>query len=98
MRRILISTVGTSLKGNLLRQYADLFESGAEDVKQVVLDLAGIDPGDRKNGAEINSINGILNKGMLKNRDALYFLVSDTKDGAIIGHILKSYFQRRQNP
>lgn len=99
MRNVLVCTVGTSLKGNLSRTNNRIFEfPDQNNIKGIVLELSKIDPSDRMNGAEINSINSILNKKMLGCRDYLYLLVSDTQDGALIGDILKSYFQRRQNP
>ncbi len=97
MRRVLICTVGTSLKGNLTAKHGHAFEPGNQNIKEIVLELSGMDPGDRLNGAEINSISSIIDKGLLDSRDHLYFLVSDTEDGQKIGAILKAYVERRQN-
>lgn len=99
MRNVLICTVGTSLKGNLAsandRKFAELLSQA--NVKGIALELSAIEADDRLTGAEINSITSIIKKGLLSNRAHLYLLVSDTEDGALIGNILKAYYERHQN-
>ena len=100
MRNTLICTVGTSLKGNLERSPDSKFTELLRDknTQGIALALGDIDPGDHLAGAEINSISGILKKGLIGERLHLYLLVSDTMDGAFIGGTLKNYYERRQNP
>ncbi len=99
MRNVLICTVGTSLKGNLANAKDTLFPDllAQNNIKGISLALSEIDPNDRIAGAEINSISSILKKKFIQNRLYLYLLVSDTKDGDLIGNILKAYYERRQN-
>jgi putative CRISPR-associated protein (TIGR02619 family) len=99
MRSVLICTVGTSLKSNLERAtdkpLATLLDSN--NIKALSLELSNLAPEDRMLGAEINSVAGIVNKGMLAERIYLYLLVSDTLDGIKIGDLLKAYFSRHLN-
>jgi putative CRISPR-associated protein (TIGR02619 family) len=100
MKNVMICTVGTSLKANLLREADSGFKALLETSSRqaLVLKLSHIDPEDRLNGAEINSITRILKKKMIGRRDHLYLLVSDTTDGLLTGEILSAYYLRRQNP
>jgi putative CRISPR-associated protein (TIGR02619 family) len=100
MRNVMICTVGTSLKGNLMGAAGTSFPGllNQSNVQGLVIELSKTDPAERTAGAEINSITSILKKEMLGSRDCLYLLVSDTEDGAFIGDILKAYYLRRQNP
>lgn len=97
MRNTLICTVGTSLKGNLERTNDSNFRKlmAEKNVHGLALALKDIDPLDRLTGAEVNSIAGILKKGLLKERIYLYLLVSDTPDGEYVGHVLQSYYSQR---
>lgn len=100
MRNTLICTVGTSLKGNLERAkdspFLDLLKQG--NIEGLVLEFSKLAPDDRLLGAEINSITSILQKKKLDRQERLFFLVSDTPDGDLIGQILKKYYGRTQNP
>jgi putative CRISPR-associated protein (TIGR02619 family) len=100
MRNVMICTVGTSLKGNLVGAAGTVFPKllSKSNIQGLVLELSKLDPAERIVGAEVNSITSILRKKMVGRRNHLYLLVSDTKDGAFIGDILKSYYLRRQNP
>jgi putative CRISPR-associated protein (TIGR02619 family) len=100
VRNVLICTVGTSLKGNLVstkdRKFTKLLSQA--NVKGIALELSAIESDNHLAGAEINSITSIIKKGLLKNRTRLYLLLSDTDDGTLIGNILKAYYERHQNP
>ncbi len=93
MRNILISTLGTSLIGNI--SYSDnsvlkkLFES--KNAKGIAVELCRIQPDERLCGAEINSINSIVEKGYLAKKSVLKMLTSDTKNGRFIGEVLSYY-------
>lgn len=95
MRQNLISTVGTSLLGNIKNSKQDAILQ-AWNNKQwtlVARELLQIKPADRVCGAEINSIYSIITQKQLSRRGHLFLLVSDTADGENIGHILQSYFE-----
>ena len=95
MRDILISTVGTSLKGNILHGeeiLRNLYEK--ENAKGVAVELCKLSSDDRICGAEINSINSIIDKGYLASNEHLKLFVSDTPEGRFIGEILSHYFKR----
>lgn len=101
MRDTLICTVGTSLKGNIDQQLPSsrlrkLWDS--RNNKGLSVELNRISPTDRICGAEINSIHSIIEKGLLQQRAALIFFVSDTDDGRFIGEILKKYYESSRNP
>jgi putative CRISPR-associated protein (TIGR02619 family) len=100
MRDILICTVGTSLLGNLARSedanLLSLLEKRNE--KGLAIALGKIAPEERICGAEINSINGILNQGYLQYQTRLVFLVSDTDDGRFLGQVLKLYYKLAEKP
>lgn len=100
MRSVMICTVGTSLKLNLMSAAGTVFPEllAKSNMQGLVLELSKLDPAERLTGAEINSITSIVNKGMIAKRENLYLLVSDTKDGTLIGDILKAYYLRSQNP
>src|SRR3990172_3235116 len=101
MRDTLICTVGTSLKGNIDLQSAgsrlkELWDS--RNGKGLSVELNRMPSTDRLCGAEINSIHSIIEKGLLQQRTALIFLVSDTEDGRFIGEVLKKYYESSRNP
>ena len=100
MRNTLICTVGTSLMGKLANpsdsRFAGILEK--RDPALLAHALMGIDPSDFAAGAEINSIAGIADRGLLGERLYLYLLVSDTADGAFIGQALNRYFERPGDP
>ncbi len=99
MRHTLICTVGTSLKGNLERQrpeWHDLYVR--RRLRDLARALAALDPQDRLLGAEINSIDSIITKGILGRPLNLYLLVSDTEDGQATGELLKLYYLDAVNP
>ena len=99
MRNILISTVGTSLIGNI--SYSNdsnlkrLLET--KNAKGLAVELCRISPDERLCGAEINSINSIVEKGYLAKRNVLKLLTSDTENGRFIGELLSHYFKNSKN-
>jgi len=100
-RHTLICTVGTSLKSNLERDparktWADLYARGR--LKDLARALTSLPPQDRLLGAEINSIDSIISRGILTTPLRLYLLVSDTEDGQNIGELLKLYYLEDDNP
>jgi len=100
-RHTLICTVGTSLKSNLERDparktWADLYAQGR--LKDLARALTSLSPQDRLLGAEINSIDSIISRGILTTPIYLYLLVSDTEDGQNIGELLKLYYLEDSNP
>lgn len=96
----IISTVGTSLFGNLtkleenhsLRQH---FE--AKNWTLLAKELAKLDPEERNCGAEINSLAQLMRKRDFQQVSRLFFCVSDTDDGEAIGTVLKSYYSEINN-
>ncbi len=99
MRNILISTLGTSLIGNI--SYSDnsvlkkLFEN--KNAKGIAVELCKIPPNERLCGAEINSINSIVEKGYLAKKSILKLLTSDTENGRFIGEVLSCYYKNSKN-
>jgi hypothetical protein len=93
MKNVLISTVVTSLKGNLLRANDEKISGfmAKKNVKALSLALAALEPEDRMCGAEINSITSIVKNGLLDECECLYLLVSETVDGILSGDILEAY-------
>jgi CRISPR/Cas system-associated protein Csm6 len=95
MRSVLISTVGASLIGNI--SYSDnsdlkrLLET--KNAKGMAVELCKVSPDERLCGAEINSINSIVEKGYLAKRSVLKLLTSDTENGRFIGELLSHYFK-----
>lgn len=95
----LITTVGTSLLSNLqqLKPEADeevwrAYQAGKWS--QVCTLLQKRSPADRLCGAEINSIQDLSQRGLIRNPPfVLHFCVSDTQDGGVIGEVLMGYYQ-----
>ena len=100
MRDTVICTVGTSLIGNFAEGDSERVAGFLRDrnEKAIALELLNIGPDDRLCGAEINSMNGIVRKGIVEKRRLIKLLVSDTGDGRFIGGILKHYFKSGKNP
>ncbi len=100
MKNTLICTVGTSLINNILRsEDLELKEAwNAKNYTQAVLSLLKYDPNHRLCGAEINSNTSIFEKKLLRERQRLYLMLSDTEDGERIGHLLKKYYDHNRNP
>lgn len=99
MRHTLICTVGTSLKGNLERQRPEWYDLYVRRrLRDLARAMAASHPQDRLLGAEINSIDSILSKGILDRPLNLYLLVSDTEDGRATGELLTLYFLDAVNP
>jgi len=99
-RHTLICTVGTSVISNVQKSqstalHEDLTQRNAPGLSLRLLDH---DPFDRLMGAEINSISGLLDQGMLQDRLRLVLLASDTDDGRFLGQVLKHYYENRRNP
>jgi putative CRISPR-associated protein (TIGR02619 family) len=99
MRNTLICTVGTSLLNNLKFAKDEAIQAAFQDCNwnQISLLLLDQDNSARICGAEINSITSICNKGYLQDPIRLIFLVSDTEDGRIIGHLLQLYYNNNKN-
>lgn len=97
----LICTVGTSLfQGNLARLESeaapDLHAAyAARDWGGVAQALTGQAPAARLCGAEINSVESILEHGYTVKVPRVYFLHSDTEDGHGTAAVLKSYYTLR---
>ncbi len=91
----LISTVGTSLKGNLLRldtEASQAYKNG--DIIKTMHHLKSLAPDARDLGAEITSIFSLMQRGILpKKPEQLVFLVSDTDDGILTGSLLVAYYK-----
>jgi putative CRISPR-associated protein (TIGR02619 family) len=98
---VLLSTVGTSLWQNLealqgktpAEPLAAAF--AARDWSDLAERLAQRDPAERTQGAEVNSVAGILAKGFAAPGCALYLLHSDTDKGRAIADVLVHTFRRR---
>jgi len=99
----LISTVGTSLFSNL----GQIKERETEELAQAYREknwlrvsacLGRLQPGERLCGAEINSIQDLLDRAEIQRPPfALHFCVSDTEDGRAVGTILKSYYESQES-
>jgi len=101
MRHTLICTVGTSLKSNLERHpegrdWLELYSQGR--FRDLARALASLPPENRLLGAEINSTDSIMAKGILADPFYLHLLVSDTQDGQNLGQLLAFYYQEKKNP
>lgn len=100
----LISTVGTSLLGNLDRvdPSADppLAEAHrARDAGRIASHLLARSPFERICGAEIGSIADLLRAGYLADPPrALHFCLSETAEGDRVGAILAAYYEGRACP
>lgn len=99
MRNTLISTVGTSLFGNLKHTTDEQLKQAFENKnwQQLALLLLEKPSTDRICGAEINSIARICEKGFLSSYRKLIFLISDTDDGRKTAEILKLYYENSRN-
>ncbi|MBF2063631.1 MAG: putative CRISPR-associated protein [Calothrix sp. C42_A2020_038] len=99
MRNTLISTVGTSLFGNLKHTNEEQLKQAFENQnwQQLALLLLEKSSTERVCGAEINSIARICEKGFLSSFRKLIFLISDTEDGKRTADILKLYYENSRN-
>ena len=101
-----LSTVGTSLLGNLkrldAREHPDVSELlEKQDAPGIARYLRSkFSPADRETGAEINSLEALERGGYLfaSGKRGLIFFVSDTDDGAFVGEILRGYYRDRFDP
>jgi putative CRISPR-associated protein (TIGR02619 family) len=92
MRDVLICTVGLSLKKNRWEKY---FNTG--DSNGLVKELANLLPSDKDCGAEINSVDSIMQKLKDEKPSKMYLLASDTKECDFIGEVLAYYFRQVKN-
>lgn len=95
MIQAVISTVGTSLIGNLKnnKDHRDLLELlNCGDYAILGKELRKISPSDRVCGAEINSLHQLLKREVFAQVGRLDFCVSDTPEGVGLGDVLKSYY------
>ncbi len=94
MRDIIITTVGTSLLGNLRRSedgdWQKLLDQG--NAKGLAVRMAALDPTDKILGAEVNSLASLVQRDGGRPPARLKLLVSDTGDGRLTGSILRHYF------
>ncbi|MBF0201028.1 MAG: putative CRISPR-associated protein [Desulfamplus sp.] len=99
MRDILVSTVGTSLIGNIGRDGDAVLKNplASRNAKDLALALCGIDHAHRICGAEINSVAGIISQNLLDQRHMHIILTSDTEDGRFVGQVLSQYYSSRHN-
>ena len=95
--KVLAVTVGTSFKTNLERE-------GKRDLLSLLQNrefdklyhcLKGLEPSEKILGAEINSIQSLLEQKYIKELQKVYLLVSDTSDGEIIGKFLERYIEKK---
>jgi len=93
----LVSTVGTSLKGNMKNISAEAEAAyAAGNLIPVLQAMKGLPEDARALGAEINTIADMAARGHLSWPPArLAFLVSDTPDGERIGSLLEGYYRSR---
>ena len=103
----IISTVGASLHGNLMRDanLKEYYESN--NLQPIIKKMATEDLGDPENeriyGSEINSTVSLINNFKKIESEAclqlsnLYLLVSDTEIGTKIGTIVKGFFKENKN-
>lgn len=97
----LLCTVGTSLffpnLQNLSREehpvLCDAYQ--ARDWDAVARALATLDPRARLCGAEINSVQSMLDRGLVAADARLLFFHSDSGDGEAIGEVLRAYYSLR---
>jgi len=97
----LLCTVGTSLLRHLavepeaseLPAAARAFARG--DLKAVVQMLAGLDPADRRLGAEINSVAELWDRGRITSDARIELFHSATDEGRSVAEVLGHYFQAR---
>ncbi|MBD3182524.1 putative CRISPR-associated protein [Candidatus Poribacteria bacterium] len=102
MKDVIICTVGTALITNLERS-----SSCSEPIKAAIksrnviatakLMKSELTSSSRECGAEVNSITSILEKNLIQDKHALYFMVSNTDDGSFVGEVLKLYYKAQFN-
>ncbi len=99
MRDILISTAGTSLLANLSKSSDEYLKKMVEhgDAKKISEHLCSVESNDWICGAEINSVNSIIEKELLGANYFHIILVSDTPSGTLVGKILEEYYTTRHN-
>ncbi len=108
---ILICTVGTSLFQPNLNALKDRLSEGRVEDKYRALaeayqekhwltvaeELAKLPPADRLCGAEINSIDSMIQKGYAEVACGLYFLHSNTDEGAQVAEVLQHYYRQKKH-
>jgi putative CRISPR-associated protein (TIGR02619 family) len=98
MIQAIISTVGTSLLGNVARLSKDNKVRQLYDAKnwpQFAKEVALLEPGDPICGAEINSVSQLLTRKNFETVSTLHFCVSDTDEGRLLGSVLDKYYSER---
>lgn len=95
MSSLIISTVGTSLLSRVRRDRG-LQPHERPDHRVILAEINRLASSDRRCGAEINSIQSLLDRGRIGRQSLdgpfrFVFLVSDTDDGAWTGRLLKQY-------
>lgn len=91
---VLLCTVGTSLKGNLKRWRVEVMNDGKEmedytskDWDAAVQYISDLNPHDQRCGAEINSIQALIDEGHVIPKPELHLFHSDTDDGRNIARL-----------
>ena len=88
MKNSIICTVGTSLLGNMRR-------NNIEGKDEILRKLSKTDETDRICGAEINSNYSIIKNNYINELKSIYFCVSNTDDGELVGEILSRYYENK---
>jgi len=97
----LLCTVGTSLFHPNLDSVKEAEQPAlhaayhGRDWESVAASLFELDPRERLCGAEINSVESLLQKGLVAGDVRLVFFRSDTDDGRDIGEVLCAYYALR---
>lgn len=96
--QILLTTVGTSLLGNLMREPDGSplkAAHQARDAAAVAAELAKREPHERVNGAEVCSTASLINGEYAAADAGVYLFHSETDDGRFVADILARLFTQR---
>ncbi len=101
----LLCTVGTSLlshlrpgegAGSSLPEAAGVLERG--DLEAAARMLSGLDPTDRRLGAEINSVAELSGRGYIAPDARIELFHSATQEGRVVAGVLACFFRARGHP
>jgi len=99
---VLLCTVGTSLEKNLEKWRAEyrgdaknLNEYTAEDLDAAAQYIGNLDPNTRPCGAEINSIQALLDERHVIKNPQIHLFHSDTENGIAVAQLLKRVLGQR---
>lgn len=96
--QILLTTVGTSLLGNLNRLPAEMPLGEAykhRDAKTIAQRLVELDSTERTNGAELCSTASLIDKQYVPGNVGIYLFHSATDDGRLVASILEQVLKMR---